>query len=78
MATTHTYSITAKYIEGECLVTSISIQFSGDITDLVETSVYHFQPQTVEEVEANIENRIVTEREKILARQKMQEIINEL
>lgn len=78
MATTHTYTIVNKYIEGDALVTDISIEFTGDINETVVTSVYHFQPQSVEEVEANIENRIVTEENKIIGRQKIQEIINQL
>lgn len=78
MATTHTYTIIGKQIEGDALVTDISIEFTGDINETVVTSVYHFQPQSVEEVEANIENRIVTEENKIVGRQKIQEIINQL
>jgi len=78
MATTHTYTITDKRIEGDAVVTDISIEFSGDITETVNTVVYHFQPQSVEEVEANIENRIVTELDKIIARNVMQQIITEL
>ena len=78
MATTHIYTITGKRIEGDAVVTDISIEFSGDITETVNTVVYHFQPQTVEEVEANIENRIVTELDKIIARNLMQQIITEL
>lgn len=78
MATTHIYTITGKRIEGDALVTDVEIQFSGDITEIVNTSIYHFQPQTVEEVEANIENRIVTELNKIIARNIMEQIITEL
>jgi hypothetical protein len=78
MATTHTYTILNKYIEVDALVTDVEIQFSGDITETVNTSIYHFQPQSVEEVEANIENRIITELGKITARNVMQQIITEL
>lgn len=78
MATTHTYTILNKFIEGDALVTDVTIQFSGDITEEVKVSIYHFQPQSVEEVEANIENRIITERSKIEARGIMQQIINQL
>lgn len=78
MATTHTYTILNKFIEGDALVTDVTIQFSGDITEEVNVSIYHFQPQSVEEVEANIENRIITERSKIEARGIMQQIINQL
>jgi hypothetical protein len=78
MATTHTYTILNKYIEVDALVTDVEIQFSGDITETVNTSIYHFQPQSVEEVEANIENRIITELNKIIARNVMQQIITEL
>jgi hypothetical protein len=78
MATTHTYTILNKYIEVDALVTDVEIQFSGDVTETVNTSIYHFQPQSVEEVEANIENRIITELGKITARNVMQQIITEL
>jgi hypothetical protein len=78
MATTHTYTILNKYIEVDALVTDVEIQFSGDVTETVNTSIYHFQPQSVEEVEANIENRIITELNKIIARNVMQQIITEL
>ena len=78
MATTHIYTILDKRIEGDALVTDVEIQFSGDITETVNTSIYHFQPQSVEEVEANIENRIGTELNKIIARNLMQQIITEL
>jgi hypothetical protein len=78
MAITHTYTINNKYLEGDSLVTDVSIQFAGDITDLVNTVVYHFLPQSVEEVDNNIENRIVTEKDKILARQVTEQVLNEL
>jgi hypothetical protein len=78
MAINHTYIIIDKRIEEDLLATDITIQFTGDITQEVITTVYHFRPETVEEVEANIENRIITEREKILAKQKIEEIINQL
>jgi hypothetical protein len=78
MAINHTYVINDKRVEEDLLVTDITIQFTGDITEEVSTSVYHFRPQTVEEVEANIENRIVTEKDKVLARQKIEQIITQL
>jgi len=59
-------------------VTDVSIQFAGDITDLVNVAIYHFLPQSVEEVEGNIENRIVTEKDKILARQVTEQVLNDL
>ena len=78
MAITHTYVMNNKYLEGDALVTDISVQFSGDITDLIDVVIYHFLPQSVEEVEINIENRIVTEKEKLLARQVTEQVLNEL
>jgi hypothetical protein len=78
MAITHTYVINNKYLEGDALVTDISVQFSGDITDLIDVVIYHFLPQSVEEVEINIENRIVTEKEKLLARQVTEQVLNEV
>jgi len=78
MATTHTYTINNKYLEGDALVTEISIQFAGDINDLVDVVIYHFLPQSVAEVETNIENRIVTEEGRILARQKTEQVLNDL
>jgi len=78
MAITHTYTINNKYIEGDALVTDISVQFAGDITDLIDVVIYHFLPQSVEEVEGNIENRIVTEKSKIIARQVTEQVLNEL
>ena len=78
MAINHTYVITDKRREEDLLVTDITIQYTGDITQEVITSVYHFRPETVEEVDLNIENRIITEREKLLAKQKIDELITEL
>jgi len=78
MAITHTYTINDKYLEGDALVTAISVQFAGDITDLIDVVIYHFLPQSVEEVESNIENRIVTERDKLLARQVTEQVLNQL
>jgi hypothetical protein len=78
MAITHTYTINNKYLEGDSLVTDVSVQFAGDITDLVNVAIYHFLPQSVEEVEGNIENRIVTEKDKILARQVTEQVLNDL
>lgn len=78
MAINHTYTITDKRREEDLLVTDITIQFTGDITEEVLTTVYHFRPETVEEVEMNIENRIDTEKDKVLAKQKIDEIITEL
>jgi histidinol dehydrogenase len=78
MAINHTYVITDKRREEDLLATDVIIQFTGDITEEVVTTVYHFRPETVEEVENNIENRIVTERDKIIAKQKIDELINQL
>jgi hypothetical protein len=78
MAINHTYVITDKRREEDLLVTDITIQYTGDITQEVITSVYHFRPETVEEIDLNIENRIITEREKLLAKQKIDELITEL
>ena len=78
MAINHTYVITDKRMEEDLLATDITIQFTGDITEEVSTTVYHFRPETVEEVETNIENRIVTEKDKIFAKQKIEEIISQL
>ena len=78
MAINHTYVITDKRREEDLLATDVIIQFTGDINQEVVTTVYHFRPETVEEVEYNIENRIVTERDKIIAKQKIDELINQL
>ena len=78
MAITHTYTINNKYLEGDTIVTDVSIQFAGDITDLIDVVIYHFLPQSVEEVENNIENRIVTEKDKIIARQVTEQVLNQL
>jgi hypothetical protein len=78
MAITHTYTIINKFIQDDTLVTDVTIQFAGDLTNEVTVSIYHFRPETVEEIEASIENRIVTEKDKILAQQVMQELLNEL
>ena len=78
MAINHTYVITDKRREEDLLATDVVIQFTGDINQEVVTTVYHFRPETVEEVENNIENRIVTERDKIIAKQKIDELINQL
>ena len=78
MAINHTYTIIDKRREEDILATDISIQFTGDITEEVITTVYHFRPETVEEVELNIENRIVTEKDKLFAKQKIDDLINQL
>lgn len=78
MAITSTFTINNKYRQDDLLITDITIQFSGDITTTVDTTVFHFRPETVEEVDVNIENRIVTEKEKILAQQKIDQLIENL
>lgn len=78
MAINHTYTIIDKRREDDLLITDINIQFTGDITEEVITSVYHFRPETVEEVDQNIENRIVTEKDKLIAKQIIDQIITEL
>jgi hypothetical protein len=78
MATTYTHTIIDKRIEGDTLVTDISIQFSGDFNEEVLTTIYHFRPQTIEEIESNIEIRINTELQKLQARDTMQDLINQL
>ena len=78
MAINHTYTIIDKRREEDVLATDIAIQFTGDITEEVTTTVYHFRPETVEEVELNIENRIVTEKDKLFAKQKIDDLINQL
>jgi len=78
MAINHSYTIIDKRREEDLLVTDISIQFTGDFNEEVLTSVYHFRPETVEEVDLNIENRIVTEKDKLFAKQKIDELISQL
>ena len=78
MAINHTYTIIDKRREEDILATDITIQFTGDITEEVTTTVYHFRPETVEEVELNIESRIVTEKDKLFAKQKIDDLINQL
>jgi hypothetical protein len=78
MPITYSYTVNEKYREEDHLVTDITIQFAGDITNEVNTVVYHFRPETVEEIEQNIDNRIITERDKILAQQKIEQLINQL
>lgn len=78
MAINHTYTIIDKRREEDVLATDITIQFTGDITEEVTTTVYHFRPETLEEVELNIENRIVTEKDKLFAKQKIDDLINQL
>jgi hypothetical protein len=78
MAITSTFTVNNKYRQDDLLVTDITIEFSGDITATVDTTVFHFRPETVEEVDANIENRIITEKEKILAQQKIDQLIENL
>lgn len=78
MAINHTYTIIDKRREEDLLATDITIQFTGDVVEEVTTTVYHFRPETVEEVELNIENRIITEKDKLLAKQKIEDLINQL
>jgi hypothetical protein len=78
MAINHTYTLLDKRREDDLLLTDISIQFTGDIAEEVLTTVYHFRPETVEEVDMNIENRIITEKDKLIAKQKIDQIISEL
>lgn len=78
MAITSTFIITNKYRQDDLLVTDVTIEFSGDITTTVDTTVFHFRPETLDEIDTNIENRIVTEKEKILAQQKIDQLIENL
>ena len=73
-----TYTLDNKYSDGDHLITTITIQFTGDINETVSTSVYHFRPETVEQVYQNIENRIITERDRIIARNNIERLITEL
>lgn len=73
-----TYTLDNKYAEGDHLITTITIEFTGDINENVTTSVYHFRPETIEQVYQNIENRIITERDRIIARNNIERLISEL
>ena len=78
MAITYSYTVNEKYRQEDHLITDVTIQFAGDITNEVTVAIYHFRPETVEEVEQNIDNRIITERDKILAQQKIEQLISQL
>ena len=78
MAINSTYTIIDKRREDDLLATDISIQFTGDVTEEVLTTVYHFRPETVEEVDANIDIRVAAEKDKLLAKQKIDQLIENL
>jgi hypothetical protein len=78
MAINSTYTIIDKRREDDLLATDISIQFTGDITEEVLTTVYHFRPETVEEVDTNIDIRVAAEKDKLLAKQKIDQLIENL
>lgn len=78
MAITSSFTITNKYRQDDLLITDITIEFTGDITATVDTNVFHFRPETVEEVDANIDNRIVAEKDKLFAQQKIDVLIENL
>lgn len=78
MAINHTYTILDKRREDDLLATDISIQFTGDIIEEVLTTVYHFRPETVKQVEANIKIRIAAELEKLSAKQAIDDLITQL
>jgi hypothetical protein len=78
MAINSTYTIIDKRREDDLLATDISIQFTGDITEEVLTTVYHFRPETVEEVDTNIDIRVAAEKDKLLAKQKKDQLIENL
>jgi hypothetical protein len=73
-----TYTLDNKYAEGDHLITTITIQYTGDINENVTTNVYHFRPQTIDEVEQNIQNRIIFEKDRIIARNNIERLISEL
>lgn len=73
-----TYTLDNKYAEGDHLITTITIQYTGDINENVTTNVYHFRPQTIDEVEQNIQNRIISEKDRIIARNNIERLISEL
>lgn len=76
--TNSSYVIDNKFLDNDYLITNITIQFTGDVNEEVKTSVYHFRPETVQDVEQNIQNRIVSELDKIIARNNIERLINEL
>jgi hypothetical protein len=78
MAIKHTYKILDKRREDDLLATDISIQFTGDTTEEVLTTVYHFRPETVEQIESNIDIRIAAEKEKLSAKQVIDNLITQL
>ena len=73
-----TYTLDNKYADGDHLITTITIQYTGDINENVTTNVYHFRPQTIDEVEQNIQNRIISEKDRIIAKNNIERLISEL
>ncbi|NBP01605.1 MAG: hypothetical protein EBU90_16020 [Proteobacteria bacterium] len=78
MNITWTYEIINKSREDDHLITEIDLQFDGDIQDKVILSVYHFRPQTKNDVLAGIENRIITEKDRLVGYKTIDKIISEL
>lgn len=78
MNITWTYEIVNKSREEDHIITEISVQFDGDITDKIAFYVHHYRPLTKDDVLDGIENRIITEKDRIVSRITMDKILTEL
>lgn len=79
MNITWTYEIINKSREGDDhIVTGVTVQFDGDITDNVTIFIHHYRPTSKDDVLTGIENRIITERDRIVSRNAMDKILSEL
>jgi len=65
------YKVLSVEAQGENVVTTVEYDFDGT---KVTASVQHFHPQTADDITLGIENRAMSEKAKLDAIQKVQEI----
>jgi hypothetical protein len=64
-----------KFREGDHLVTTVKFEYIGDLNDEIVIDIYHFRPGTEEEVINGINNRAMSERDRLVSQKRIDEIL---
>lgn len=71
-------NILEKYRLDDNLVTKVEYTFTGDLTGGVTVEIFHFRPSSEADVTQNIFDRGESEKIRLIAQQKIDEILNSL
>ena len=78
MAITTQTTIIRSYNVEDTLITEVRYDYAGDLEDSVTVEIYHYRPETQEDVDMGIFNRGESEKARLLSLKRIEQILNNL